>query len=223
MTMRQRTKGILLALCCLACATMQAQENIWQTEEPVRQAQEPSEQTQEPIVPQMVKKKAPRLSALKVDWSRGWITTKVYTPKGTYRGTRGSGFEVSYRHLTSSYGFSIDYNHSETTFPVSALENATLRLNHYDFMLLCGGQIGKTVIATASAGIGMAHSYDGHNNKAGLSSKVQLNLEIRANRWIGFGASVSHTTATFGKMDFYSDVIDGFKRVALNFGLRIYM
>lgn len=71
--------------------------------------------------------------------------------------------------------------------------------------------------------IGMAHSYDGRNNKAGLSYKVQLNLEIRANRWMGFGASVSHTTATFGKMDFYSDVIDGFKRVTLNFGLRIYM
>lgn len=223
MTMRQRTKGFLLALCCLACTAMQAQENIWQTEEPVRQAQEPSVQTQEPIVPQMVKKKAPRLSALKVDWSRGWITTKVYTPKGTYSGTRGSGFEVSYRQLISSYGFSIDYSHSETSFPVSALENATLRLNHFDFMVVCGGQLGKSLIATTSAGIGMAHSYDGRNNKAGLSYKVQLNLEIRANRWMGFGASVSHTTATFGKMDFYSDIIDGFKRVTLNFGLRIYM
>jgi opacity protein-like surface antigen len=75
--------------------------------------------------------------------------------------------------------------------------------------------------------MGYAHYSDGDESKGGFGTKWGIGVEYQLNKTVGIGIGIRHYVATFSKEEnpyYDSDkYTNGFKRLALNAGLRIYL
>lgn len=158
--------------------------------------------------------------------SPGWITSKVFTPSDTYTWQSGLGFEVGCRCLFhSGYGFGISYAHSSTDYP----GGYNLGLNYAGASFVYGGHFAQHWIATVEAGIGFAiYSDAGVNTQSGFGSKYAIGIERLIGRSFGLGINIASHMHTFSKDEdngyYDSDkYINGFQRLSINIGMRLYL
>lgn len=186
-------------------------------------------QAQEPAEIESTPKTKNTNHALSANVSPGWITTEVFTPEGKHSWRTGIGYELGYRCLfKSGYGFGIDYAHSHTSYPSYHYDgHYSLDINYVGPAIVYGGNIGKQWIATVEAGMGYAHYNNGDESKSGFGTKWGVGVEYQLNKGIGIGIGIRHHVATFSKQEnsyYDSDkYTNGFKRLSINAGLRIYL
>ena len=156
----------------------------------------------------------------------GWITSKVYTPHGNHSWQGGQGYEVGYRCLFhGGYGFRLSYSHSETTFPYGY----ELGLNFAGASFIYGGHFAPQWIFTSEIGLGYANYTDaGSKMKDGFGTRYALGMEYMLGSAIGIGLGLSYQASTFSKdknNGYYDSdkYVNGFNRLSVNVGLRLYL
>ena len=181
------------------------------------------------MVDQPVAEKKKSLNTLTADFTTGWITTEVTTPEDSYKWRNGMGFEFSFRKLyESGCGISLEYAHSETGYP-SRYYNGKywLKANYYGVSVLYGGFVGRQCIATIGIGAGCGYTYGSDKGEVGFGLKETLNVEYQLSSLIGIGAGLDYFLCISNKQqdNGYNNRkydVNGFKRLALHAGLRVY-
>ena len=165
--------------------------------------------------------------AFSINFSPGWITSKVSTPQEECSWQLGMGYEVKYRCLfRRGYGFGLSYAHNSTSYSGGYDLGQNFILGSFVY----GGQIGKQWYATVETGLGYANYTDGGEKvNDGLGSKYGLGIEYQLGSIFGIGLDVAYHTAIFSKDDnfnyYYNDSnrANGFHRLSINIGLRLYL
>ena len=174
---------------------------------------------------QPVTEKKKAFNTLTADFTTGWIVTEVTTPEDSYKWRNGTGFEFSYRRLFGSgYGVSLEFAHSETGYPSRYYDGEYgLKANYYGISLLYGGNVGRQCVATIGVGAGCAYTYGSDKGEAGFGMKEALNVEYQLSPHIGIGAGLDYFLCISGNQkDTGKYDTNGFKRLALHAGLRVY-
>jgi len=161
------------------------------------------------------------------NYSPGWITSKVVTDDNDeYSWQSGTGYELDYRFLSDSgYGFSLNYASNKTDYP-AWMGYYRLDLRYYGASFVYGGSLSDHWIATVEAGLGYT-TYEGKKKtEGGFGTRWGLSLEYRLTQTFGLGVNIVHIVHTFPDEDKNKrndDTLNGFKRLAMNLGLRIYL
>jgi len=163
------------------------------------------------------------------NYSLGWITSKVVTPYQERSNQGGHGFEIGYRCLFyTNWGLGICYEHNKTTYS-GYPSDYELGLNSFTGSLIYGGHLGQKWIATVEFGVGYANYSDcGKKMKDGIVFKSALGAEYSPDGTFGIGLGISYNTSIFGdekNKNYYKNenYINGFRRLAINAGIRLYL
>lgn len=179
-----------------------------------------------PTEPTAKKKKV--LNTILADFNTGWITSEVTTPENTYKWRNGQGFGISYRRLRNDgYGIGLDFAHSATSYPSRSYGGEYhLNANYYGVSLLYGGFLSQKFIATVSIGAGCAYTFGSDESNVGFGLKQAIDVEYQLTPFVGIGAGIDHfiNISTQQQPNGYEKkyAINGFKRLALHAGLRVY-
>lgn len=176
-------------------------------------------------------KKGPDVS-LGIGVDGGWMTSKVYTPAGDYTWKGGVGFVAKMNCVFSSgMGFGMDYEHSQTSYPVGPFTSTTsgLNLDYYMPYFLYSTSAGGNWLFCASVGLGVAHYKKEGVSQTGLGFKTALGVEYMVHKNVGIALDVERRIATFSEPDDFNyykknkNESYGFSRLAIGLGLLLHL
>ena len=108
----------------------------------------------------------------------GFVTSKVYTPLGSYSWEGGMGYVGELNCVfAGGYGFGADYEHSETSYPVSHGLDNSLKLDFVMPHFLYSAAMNDKWLFRAKVGLGYAHYNDGDKAQTGFGFKSGLGVE----------------------------------------------
>lgn len=160
----------------------------------------------------------------------GWMTSRVYTPVGDYTWKGGAGYFGELNCVfAKGLGFGVDYEHSETGYPVGYGNDSKLKL---DFLLpyfLYSGQVDDKWLLRAMVGIGYSHYQDADRGQGGFGLKTAMAVEYLLNRHLGLALELERRTSSFSEPEEFSSYKKyknesfGYSRLAVNLGLMVHL
>lgn len=155
----------------------------------------------------------------------GFVTSKVYTPAGDYSWEGGMGYDGEVNCVfASGYGFGVDYEHSETSYPVGRGLDYSLKLDFVMPHFLYSAAMNEEWLLRAKVGLGYAHYNDGEKAQTGFGFKTGLGVEHMFSRHLGVALQLEQRTAFFSEPDGFSyykknNEKFGYSRLAVNLEL----
>ena len=135
----------------------------------------------------------------------GFVTSKVYTPLGSYSWEGGMGYVGELNCVfAGGYGFGADYEHSETSYPVSHGLDNSLKLDFVMPHFLYSAAMNDKWLFSAKVGLGYAHYNDGDKAQTGFGFKSGLGVEHMFNRHLGVALELEQRTAFLSEPDGFS-------------------
>ena len=135
----------------------------------------------------------------------GFVTSKVYTPAGDYSWEGGMGYDGEVNCVfASGYGFGVDYEHSETSYPVGRGLDYSLKLDFVMPHFLYSAAMNEEWLLRAKVGLGYAHYNDGDKAQTGFGFKTGLGVEHMFSRHLGVALQLEQRTAFFSEPDGFS-------------------
>lgn len=173
--------------------------------------------------PQTSEKKITHVFALNA--GPAWITSKVYTPDGSYRWRTGLEMVADYNCIfKQGMGFGITVAHNSTSYPRSG----SMKQLYAGASFVYSGRWGDKWRAKADAGLGYANCGDDYSTQGGLGIKAAYGIEYMMSPNVGLGLEMTSFSSYFGKHEdnhYPGDRNDtnGVARVGLTVGLRFYL
>lgn len=135
----------------------------------------------------------------------GFVTSKVYTPAGDYSWEGGMGYDGEVNCVfASGYGFGVDYEHSETSYPVGRGLDYSLKLDFVMPHFMYSAAMNEEWLLRAKVGLGYAHYNDGEKAQTGFGFKTGLGVEHMFSRHLGVALQLEQRTAFFSEPDSFS-------------------
>ncbi|MDR0893895.1 MAG: porin family protein [Prevotellaceae bacterium] len=168
-----------------------------------------------------VEKARPPKNTLSVSAGWGWVTSKVATPLGSYRGKGGVEWGVEYNHVfNSGWGFGLQY----AGFQVEFDRSASSTLTFIGPSLVYRGRFSDKWLPKMSLGIGYGGMSDNGFNTSGVGISYALGMEYMLSKSVGVGVELSEFVFNFSttKEQQRNNERNGVARVSLTGGLRVY-
>lgn len=164
-------------------------------------------------------------NVLAISFNPGFITSKVDTGYGEKSWVGGTGFTADYRCVfRSGYGFGLAYSHSQTNYDTGWNGSTSVKLDYFGPSFVMASPIGEHWSARLSWGIGYALYSDGYDSQGGFGYQFMGGVEYRLGRVMALGVDLTETVHTFSRNESTpKDKVNGFSRLGLNMGLRLYM
>jgi hypothetical protein len=155
------------------------------------------------------------------DVGPSWITSKIYTPSGTYKWRTGLELGVEYNCVfKKGYGFGFSFLHNTTSYPDA---KATQIFVGPSFVY--AGDFSKKWRGITEIGLGYSTFNDEHDTEVGLGVKYSIGLEYKLSDKFGISAKLRDVTVYLGdKEDDYGwngrnkDEVNGVVRLAFQLG-----
>lgn len=203
-----KAKYLLVWLLCTLCMTTQAQQ-----------------------AEQMLGMKSQQQTK---DWSQnvlafsfnpGFITSKVDTGYDEKSWVGGMGFAADYRCVfRSGYGFGLAWSHSQTNYDLAGGYSTPVKLDYIGPSFVMASPMGQRWHCRLSWGLGYAHYSDGYESDNGFGYQFMGGVEYRLGKSIALGVDLTETIHTFSKQETNKkNEINGFSRLGMNMGLRVYL
>lgn len=159
----------------------------------------------------------------------GWMVSRVYTPMGDYSWKGGTGYFGELNCVfAKGFGFGADYEHSETSYPVSFRVDSKLKLDFVLPYFLYSTPAGADWLFRAMIGIGYAHYRDDDKGQGGFGVKSAVGIEYQVNKHMGLALEIERRSATFSEPEEFTlyknrNESFGYSRLAASLGLMIHL
>lgn len=163
----------------------------------------------------------PTPHTISFDVGPAWITSKMYTPSGTYSWRGGFELGVEYSCVFSrGYGFGISYLQNSTSYP-----EGKARVNFMGPSFVYAGFLSRKWRGIAEIGMGYSSFYNGYSTESGFGVKYSTGMEYMLSDNIGISAKLRSLTVYIGgKNEDYgdSDERNGVARLAFQLGVNFH-
>ena len=158
---------------------------------------------------------------LSLNMGPAWVTSKMYTPRGTYKWRTGLELGVEYNCVfKKGYGFGFSFLHNTTNYP-----DGNTTQNYVGPSFVYAGNFSRKWRGMTEVGVGYSTFNNGYTTSAGFGSKYSVGLEYMLSDKIGINAKLTGiTTFLDEKEDDYGgygkneDEISGVVRLAFQLG-----
>lgn len=160
----------------------------------------------------------------------GWMTSRVYTPVGEYSWKGGLGYTGELNCMfASGFGIGVDYQHSETSYPIGyGNMESELKLDYVMPYLIYGGSVGGNWLLKAMFGIGYGHYSDAGDGQGGFGLKTAASVEYLLNRHLGVALELESRSSYYSEPEGFSSYKKnnetyGYSRLSVNLGLKVHV
>lgn len=173
---------------------------------------------------QQVKSDRQIQNVLALSFNPGFITSKVDTGSGETSWQGGLGFAADYRCVfRSGYGFGLSYSHSQTNYEERYF-SIPVKLDYVGPSFVMAGPIGGLWNARLSCGLGYAHYSNNYESDNGMGYQFVGGVEYHPSKVFAIGIDLTEELYVFPKNEKHSKYeTNGFSRLGINAGLRIYL
>lgn len=159
--------------------------------------------------------------SISIDVGPSWVTSKVYTPSGTYKRRCGMELGLEYNCVfKKGYGFGFSFLHNTTSYPDVKSTQAFVGPS-----FVYAGYFSKKWRGITEIGLGYSTFSDGSDTEKGLGVKYSVGVEYMLSDKFGISAKMRDITVYLGgkdEDDWWSgrnkNEVNGVARLALQLG-----